>query len=85
MQQRYEIGQSVFFMENNKPVERKIYAIIQYDEGSNYLFSNEKSPSNPDKFWLHRQLEDKTTYMKYESEIFETGKDLKNSLFNRIT
>ncbi len=83
MQQRYEVGQSVFFMENNKPVEKKIYAIIQYEEGINYLFSNEKFPSEPNKFWLHRQLENKTIYMKYESEIFETGKDLKNSLFNR--
>ena len=79
---KFKIGQQVFFMENNKPKQTDVFAIIEYDGGTNYLFSIEEHPSEPNRFWLHRDLDNKTKYIKYESEIFKTKDDLMKSLFN---
>ena len=79
---KYKIGQQVFFMENNKPRQIDIFAIIEYDGGTNYLFSNGPHPVEPNKFWLQRDLDNKTKFIKYESEIFKTKDDLMKSLFN---
>ena len=78
---KFKVGQQVFFMENNKPRQTDIFAVIEYDGGTNYLFSNEVNPSAPDKFWLHRDLDNNTKYIKHESEIFKTKDDLMKSLF----
>jgi len=82
-----EPGTEIYFMYNSKPTKTEIIGTINtLSDGLWYFISNPRNQNKPniDRFWLTRNIADKSLMMMKPSEIFTTVEDLKEFIFKDL-